>query len=99
MAVALTAVQGGGHVGTVALGWLSDRVSRKGVVQASLILSSVATLWLDYQGAFLPMLLVNLLLYGMVTRSRMTLTQAIRRRPPPCWTSHLPSPPTWACGP
>jgi MFS family permease len=61
----------------VALGWLSDRVSRKGVVQASLILSSAATLWLAYQGAFLPMLLLNLLFYGMVTRSRMTLTQAI----------------------
>lgn len=77
VAVALTALQVGGIVGPVALGWLSDRVSRKGVVQASLILSSVTTLWLAYQGAFLPMLLVNLVFYGMVTRSRMTLTQAI----------------------
>jgi MFS family permease len=77
VAVALTAMQVGGIIGPVALGWLSDRVSRKGVVQASLILSSAATLWLAYQGAFLPMLLLNLLFYGMVTRSRMTLTQAI----------------------
>ena len=77
VAVALTVMQLGGIIGPVALGWLSDRVSRKAVVQASLILSSVATLWLAYQGAFLPMLLVNLLFYGMVTRSRMTLTQAI----------------------
>jgi MFS family permease len=77
VAVALTALQVGGVIGPVALGWLSDRVSRKGVVQASLILSSGATLWLAYQGAFLPMLLVNLVFYGMVTRSRMTLTQAI----------------------
>ncbi len=77
VAVALTAMQVGSIIGPVALGWLSDRVSRKGVVQGSLILSSVATLWLAYQGAFLPMLLVNLLFYGMVTRSRLTLTQAI----------------------
>ena len=47
------------------------------MVQGSLILSSVATLWLAYQGAFLPMLLLNLVFYGMVTRSRLTLTQAI----------------------
>jgi MFS family permease len=77
VAVALTAMQLGGVVGPVVLGWISDRVSRKGVIQASLILSSLATLWLAFQGAFLPMLLGNLLLYGMVTRSRMTLTQAM----------------------
>jgi MFS family permease len=77
VAVALTAMQIGGVVGPVVLGWISDRVSRKGVIQASLLLSSLATLWLAFQGAFLPMLLSNLLLYGMVTRSRMTLTQAM----------------------
>lgn len=77
VAIALTAMQAGGIIGPFALGWLSDRVSRKGVVQGSLILSSVATLWLAYQGAFLPMLLLNLVFYGMVTRSRLTLTQAI----------------------
>jgi MFS family permease len=77
VAVALTAMQVGGVVGPVVLGWISDRVSRKGVIQVSLILSSLATLWLAFQGAFLPMLLGNLLLYGMVTRSRMTLTQAM----------------------
>ena len=77
VAIALTAMQAGGIIGPFALGWLSDRVSRKAVVQGSLILSCVATLWLAYQGAFLPMLLLNLVLYGMVTRSRLTLTQAI----------------------
>src|SRR5918999_3831127 len=77
VAVALTAMQAGGVVGPVILGWLSDRVSRKGVIQASLLLSFLTTLWLGFQGAFLPMLLSNLLLYGMVTRSRMTLTQAM----------------------
>lgn len=76
-AIALTAMQIGGIVGPFALGWLSDRVSRKGVIQASMILSSVATLWLAFQGAFLPMLLLNLVFYGVVTRSRMTLTQAM----------------------
>jgi len=77
VAIALTAMQAGGIIGPFALGWLSDRVSRKAVVQGSLILSCVATLWLAYQGAFLPMLLLNLVFYGMVTRSRLTLTQAI----------------------
>jgi MFS family permease len=77
VAIALTALQVGGVIGPVMLGWLSDRMSRKLVVQMSLVLSSVATLWLAFQGAFLPMLLVNLVFYGMVTRSRMTLTQAI----------------------
>jgi MFS family permease len=77
VAIALTALQVGGIIGPVMLGWLSDRMSRKLVVQMSLVLSSVATLWLAFQGAFLPMLLVNLVFYGMVTRSRMTLTQAI----------------------
>ena len=77
VAIALTAMQAGGIIGPFALGWLSDRVSRKAVVQGSLILSCVTTLWLAYQGAFLPMLLLNLVFYGMVTRSRLTLTQAI----------------------
>jgi len=75
--VALSVMQAGGIIGPIALGWLSDHMSRKTVVLASLVLSSVATLWLAYQGAFLPMLLLNLLFYGIVTRSRMTLTQAI----------------------
>jgi MFS family permease len=77
VAVALTAMQAGGVVGPIILGWLSDRVSRKGVIQVSLLLSFLTTLWLGFQGAFLPGLLLNLLLYGMVTRSRMSLTQAM----------------------
>ena len=74
---ALFAMHAGGTVGPFALGWLSDHVSRKAVIQASMILSSVATLWLAFQGAYLPMLLLNLVFYGVVTRSRMTLTQAM----------------------
>ena len=77
VSVALFAMHVGGTVGPFALGWLSDHVSRKAVIQASMILSSVATLWLAFQGAYLPMLLLNLVFYGVVTRSRMTLTQAM----------------------
>ena len=77
VAVALTALQLGGIIGPVALGWLSDRVSRKFVIQLSMVLSSIATLWLAFQGAHLLMLLLNLVFYGTVTRSRMTLTQAM----------------------
>ena len=47
------------------------------MIQVSLLLSALATLWLAFQGAFLPLLLANLVLYGTVTRSRMTLTLAL----------------------
>ena len=56
---------------------MSDKGSRKWVIQFSLVLSALATLWLAFQGAYLPFLMLNLLLYGVVTRSRMTLTQAM----------------------
>ena len=52
-------------------------MSRTRVIQASLALSSIATLWLAFQGQFLPGLLVSLAFYGTVTRSRMVLTQAL----------------------
>ena len=37
----------------------------------------MTTFWLAFQGAFLPLLFLNLVLYGAVTRSRQSLTQAI----------------------
>ena len=77
IAVALTAMNVGGIIGPIFLGWLSDKGSRKWVIQFSLVLSALATLWLAFQGAYLPFLMLNLLLYGVVTRSRMTLTQAM----------------------
>jgi len=49
------------------MGWLSDRVSRRGVIQASLLLSMLATWWLAHQGPGLPLLLLNLVLYGAFT--------------------------------
>lgn len=77
MAVALTVMQVGGVVGPMGFGWLSDRLSRKGAIQASLLLSALATWWLAVQGAYVPLLFLNLLVYGMVTYSRGTLTQAL----------------------
>jgi MFS family permease len=86
----------GSVVGPVCFGWLSDRLSRKNVIQVSLLLSALATLllahqqailsaligaltpvWPDAQQSFLPFLFLNLLVYGGVTSSRLTLTQAL----------------------
>ena len=75
--VAITTLGLGGVIGPIGFGWLSDRLSRTGILQLSLGLSALATVWVAFQGAFLPLLLLSLVLYGTVTRSRMTLTQAI----------------------
>ena len=77
VSVAVTAMLAGGVIGPVGFGWISDRFSRIKVIQVSLALSTLATLWLAFQGAFLPLLLANLVLYGTVDRSRMTLTLAL----------------------
>ena len=74
---AIAALQIGGVVGPVAMGWLSDRLSRTGVLQSSLFLSGLATVWIAFQDAYLPMLFTCLIIYGIVTRSRQSLTQAI----------------------
>ncbi|MBV9600109.1 MAG: MFS transporter [Chloroflexi bacterium] len=49
MGVALAVVQLGSIFGPVGFGWLSDRSSRKLVMQASLFLSAIATGWLAVQ--------------------------------------------------
>jgi len=77
VAVAITTLGLGGVIGPIGFGWLSDRLSRTGILQLSLGLSAIATVWVAFQGAFLPLLLLSLVLYGTVTRSRMTLTQAV----------------------
>ena len=77
VAVAITTLGLGGVIGPIGFGWLSDRLSRTGILQLSLGLSALATVWVAFQGPFLPLLLLSLVLYGTVTRSRMTLTQAI----------------------
>jgi MFS family permease len=94
--VALSVFQLGSVFGPLWFGWLSDRFSRKNVIQASLLLSCVGTLSIAHQdllfewliarlgnwlpnadNSFIPLLLLNLLLYGGVTSSRQTLTQAL----------------------
>ena len=75
--VALVALQTGGVIGPVGMGWLSDKLSRTAVLQASLFMSALATVWLAFQDAFLPLLLLCLVIYGVVTHSRQSLTQAI----------------------
>jgi MFS family permease len=78
--VALTAVtvmQAGGLFGPMTFGWLSDRLSRINVLQASLLLSAVMSVILARTGAFLPVLLLVLITYGASTYSRNSLTQAL----------------------
>ena len=75
--IALSALMLGNIGGSIGLGWLSDRLGRIRVMQASLLLSALTTWWLAYQGADLSILLVNLLVYGAVTGSRNALTQAL----------------------
>lgn len=74
----LSVMRMGGIVGPIIFGWLSDRLAlRKGMIQMSLLISAVATLWVAFQGAFLPLLFLSMLVYGMGTYSRGTLTQAL----------------------
>ena len=75
--LALTILQAGGLVGPLVLGWLSDRVSRVGVLQASLFASFLATQWVAHQGGEIAALAVSLILFGAFTSSRNTLTQAL----------------------
>jgi MFS family permease len=94
--ISLSAMQFGSIIGPLGFGWLSDRVSRKRVMQVSLLLSSVGTLSIAFQGStlpsamsalgpwlpsteqsFVPLLLLNLVIYGGITSSRQTLTQAL----------------------
>jgi MFS family permease len=94
--IALSVFTFGSILGPVCFGFLSDRLSRKNVIQVALLLSCLGTLsvanqgvligaltawlsqwWADATSSFLPLLMFNLLLYGAVTSSRMTLTQAL----------------------
>ncbi len=73
----LSILQVGAIAGPLGFGWLSDRFSRTGVIQASLLASALATWWLAFQKAFIPLLLLNIVVYGAVTTSRNSLTQAL----------------------
>jgi MFS family permease len=74
--LALSTLNAGHIAGALGLGWLSDRLPRTWVLQGSLLLSALASWWLANQGAFLPVLLANIFIYGTVTGARNTLTQA-----------------------
>jgi MFS family permease len=73
----IAVMQAGGLVGPLALGWLSDRLPRKRVLLASLGLSALTTWSLALLGAPGPLLILNLVAYGVVVNSRMVLTQAL----------------------
>jgi MFS transporter, FSR family, fosmidomycin resistance protein len=76
-AVLMMVYQGGGLVGPIFLGWLSDRFNRKLVMQFTLLFSTVATLWLLAHHGFTIALILNLILYGTVVNARGSLTQAL----------------------
>jgi len=72
-----TFIQVGSLCGPFVWGWVSDRVDRKLVIQVSLLVSALSTLWLAWQEAISASLFFNLVIYGAATTSRQTLTQAL----------------------
>jgi MFS transporter, FSR family, fosmidomycin resistance protein len=76
--VMLTAINLGQIFGPIFFGWLSDRLnSRVMVLQASLALSAIMTLWVAWLGPGELLMFVSLVIYSAVTSSRGTLTQTI----------------------
>ena len=75
--ILITAMNIGGIIGPLFFGWLSDKLSRTGMLQVSLALSCVGSLWIAYLGPGEVVLFISLLLYSAVTSSRGTQTQAI----------------------
>src|SRR5437870_2212340 len=75
--ILITAISIGSIVGPIFFGWLSDRFSRVRMLQVSLALSCVGTLWVAHLGPGEVMLFISLLLYSAFTSSRGTQTQAI----------------------
>ena len=72
-----TFIQVGSLAGPYVWGWLSDRFKRTRVIQVSLFLSAVSTLWLGWQQEVSAALFTNLVFYGAAVTSRQTLTQAL----------------------
>lgn len=72
-----TFIQVGSLIGPFIWGWISDRFNRKAVIQASLFMSALCTLWLAWQQNISAGLFVNLIIYGAAVTSRQTLTQAL----------------------
>jgi MFS family permease len=73
----MTAISLGSIVGPIIFGWLSDKFSRTRMLQLSLGLSCVGSLWVAHLGPGEVTLFISLLLYSAFTSSRGTQTQAI----------------------
>lgn len=74
----LTVLQGAGLVGPLAIGWISDRIGRRApIVQLTLFLSAIMTVWLAHHSVIGPLFVLNLILYGAFVQSRGSLTQAM----------------------
>src|SRR5919109_570660 len=73
----ITAISIGGVLGPIFFGWLSDKFSRVRMLQISLALSCVGSLWVAHLGPGEVMLFISLLLYSAFTSSRGPQTQAI----------------------
>jgi MFS family permease len=73
----MTAISIGSIVGPIVFGWLSDRLSRRGMLQVSLALSCIGSLWVAHLGPGEVALFSSLLLYSAFTSSRGPQTQAI----------------------
>jgi FSR family fosmidomycin resistance protein-like MFS transporter len=76
-ALLLMVYQFAGLTGPLLLGWLSDRLDRKLVLQVTLVGSTLATLWLLSHQSLGPALLLNLVLYGSFIQARGSLTQSM----------------------
>jgi MFS family permease len=75
--VLITAMSIGGVIGPIFFGWLSDKFSRVRMLQISLALSCVGSLWVAHLGPGEVVLFSSLLLYTAFTSSRGIQTQAI----------------------
>ncbi len=84
--ILITAINIGQVGGPVLFGWLSDRMSRVMVLQASMGLSIFTTLWVAWTApgefslpaeGYIILLFIGLMIYSAVTSSRGTLTQTI----------------------
>src|SRR5712691_12766864 len=75
--ILITAISLGGIVGPIIFGWLSDKFSRKRMLQISLALSCVGSLWVAHLGPGVVTLFSSLLLYSAFTSSRGIQTQTI----------------------
>src|SRR5262250_3305462 len=75
--ILITAISLGGIIGPIIFGWLSDKFSRVRMLQISLALSCVGSLWVAHLGPGVVVLFISLVLYSAFTSSRGTQTQAI----------------------